>query len=377
MQQALLEILAKHTSLAAAASDADGTLTLMTPALERILGHTYCPWPEGDLPDVLHLFHEDGQTPLEPEEMPIAKARRGHTVIDEVVAARPEDSTDGMVFLRCNAEPLRDEGGSIRGAFALVMDITEEWRARARQAELRDRLIMTVNHELRTPLTKILGHAELLQDGREDLPAWARPSLDAMNRAANDLAYLSTTITQLVDLEAMSHADRTSTDVTDCLRAAADHVRAATDDVRSPLVLQTPSRLRAHVDPEALTRAVSELLENALTYSPADREVVLRAEIDGSLLVIVVGDQGPGIPREDRERLLEPFERGNRPGQPVNTRGLGLAYARTIANAHGGTLTLESNAPQGTIATLRLRRHPRNGPADPTPGVLPQRGLGH
>lgn len=357
MQRALFEILTKHTSLAVATSDADGTLTMMTPALERILGHAYCPWAENDLPDVLHLFHQDGQTPLLPEEMPIAKARRGETVIDEVVAARPRDHAEGPVFLRCNAEPLRDDAGGIRGAFALVIDITEEWCARSRQAELRDRLIETVNHELRTPVTKLLGHAELLlQSERDDLPPRTRTSVDAMSRAARDLAGLCDTISQLVDLEAMAHADRVRTDVAEHLSVAVDQFRALHGDGVAIAVHLGPG-LVADVDPRALARAASELLTNAVTYSPAEAEVVLSAQAVESWLVIRVADQGPGIPREDRQRLLEPFERGNRPGQPTNSRGLGLAYARTIASAHGGTLTLEPNHPRGTIATLRLKRY--------------------
>lgn len=356
MERALLDLLASHTSLALAASDADGTLTMMTPALERLLGRATEPMREDDLPGELNLYYEDGRTPLRVEDMPIARARAGEQVIDAVVTARPDDRSDRVLYLRCNGTPLKGDDGRIRGALLLVQDVTEEWLVRAHEAELRERLIVTVNHELRTPVTKLLGHAEVLQEVRGEMPPWAQRSLDAVMRASVELAELSGTITQLVDLEAAGHITPTYCDLAPAVRAlvAELSVRGAGRSVA--LELSAPTNVRATVDLPGVTRSLSELIDNALTYAPPGTRVGIDLRVDGSCVIVSVADQGAGIPERERDRLLQPFERGDRPGQPVNSRGLGLAYARTIAAAHGGDLTLRSNDPTGLVAEWRINR---------------------
>ncbi|WP_137292643.1 PAS domain-containing sensor histidine kinase [Nocardioides dongxiaopingii] len=363
MEGALLDLLERHTSLALAASDADGTLTMMTPALERLLGQAYAPVRECDLSAQMNLYYEDGRTPLQTIDMPIARARAGEQVIDAIVTARPDVESERLTYLRCNATPLRDASTEICGALVLVQDVTEEWRVRAREGELRERLMATVNHELRTPVAKLLGHAELLLDVRDQMPGWARASLDTVWRASEELADLSDTITSLVDLEAAAHIVPTYCDVAPVLHQVADDLTAkfgrrcgATIDVSSP------AHLRATVDLRAVTRAVSELVTNAMTYAPAASQIAIEGHVDGSCLVITVADDGAGIAEDDYARLLRPFERGAHDGQPVSSRGLGLAYARAIATAHAGGLDLRPNRPTGLIAEWRAnglgQRHP-------------------
>jgi signal transduction histidine kinase len=354
MERALLTLLAEHTSLAAAASNADGTLAMMTPALERMLGHAYRPWAESDLPEVLHLYCEDGSTPLSVEEMPIAKARAGETVIDQVVTVRPDEDGDRLVYLRCNATPLTDEDGVIRGAFVLAQDVTGEHLAHAREAELRDRLLTTVNHELRTPVTKVVGHAELLEDRREELPVWARRSVEVISEAAAELADLSSTITQLADLEAAPHVDRIPVDAAEGIRSVVESLSRRRGEQGVVLRLEAPEHAQATIDLAAVRRAVRALVDNAATFSPTGSPITVCLKLDEACLVVTVSDHGPGIRPEERERVLEPFERGGSSGDGSSSRGLGLALARTVANAHGGDLLLRDNEPSGLVAELRL-----------------------
>lgn len=87
----------------------------------------------------------------------------------------------------------------------------------------------------------------------------------------------------------------------------------------------------------------------------------LELQVKPQAVEVTVTDQGSGIPTRDRDRLLQPFERGNHPGQPTNSKGLGLAIARTIAGAHGGTVTLRDNEPTGLVAALTLTRYGPTG----------------
>lgn len=359
MERALLDLLSTHTSLALAASDADGTLSLMTPALEEMLGHAYQPMAEADLAARFHLYYADGCTPLRTEDMPIARARAGEQVIDAVVTARPDETGDRLIYLRCNATPLRDGERHIRGALALVQDITEEWRIRAREAELRERLVVTLNHEVRTPVTKLLGHAELLQEVSELMPDWAQRSLAAVLKASLELADLSQTITQLVDLEAAADITPAHCDLVPAVRTIIDrHAHNCVEQgIRVDLI--SAARVTATVDLVAVTRAVNELVANAVTYAPAGTRIDIELRADRSCVLVSVTDQGVGIPESEHTRLLQPFERGDHPDQPVNSKGLGLAYARAIAVAHGGDLQLMPNRPNGLVAEWRADRFGR------------------
>jgi signal transduction histidine kinase len=105
-------------------------------------------------------------------------------------------------------------------------------------------------------------------------------------------------------------------------------------------------------DRRAAERALSNLLDNAIKFSPGGGEVRVVAQADEAGIRIAVEDGGPGIPREDQERIFAPFVRLDRelPGS-----GLGLSIARALAEAQGGTLTVESEPGRGSRFLLTLR----------------------
>jgi signal transduction histidine kinase len=225
------------------------------------------------------------------------------------------------------------------------------------EAELRNRLLETVNHELRTPVTKLLGHAELLDDRRDDLPAFAHGSIDAMLRGGRDLAQLLRTVSELADLEAAMSPTKTYGNVVTRVKAVVDELDRTAERRTVRTETSLPDRLTATLDLGLVRSAVKALLDNALTYAPPGTTVHVAATVEGASLVLEVADTGPGIPEDDRERLLHPFEVGTNPGQPVNSRGLGLALANVVAVAHGGRLALTDNAPRGLRARLVLPRY--------------------
>ncbi len=354
MERALLEMLSSHSSMALAVSDAEGQVTLTTPALERMVGRSgdTGAWDFESLP----LHDATGERRLQPEEMPLARARRGEMVIDEICSlTRPDGWT---VYLRCSANPLRRADDQIRGAIALVQDVTFEWVSMRKQAELRDRLVTTVSHELRTPLTKILGHAELLSETAGDgaLAAPTVRSIEAIVRAAHQLGSLAEKLTHLANLEAVSSVDSSEIDVVPVLRTTVDDQRQRATSRGVALDLALPDDLTACVDEALLVRATQELLTNSLTYAPPGSCVAVGLQLLDGHFEICVRDQGPGIPIEERDRLTEPFERGEAPEGSVSSVGLGLAVVSAIAAAHGGTLTLDDNEPHGLVARMCFSR---------------------
>jgi signal transduction histidine kinase len=110
--------------------------------------------------------------------------------------------------------------------------------------------------------------------------------------------------------------------------------------------------LVAEVRPDALKRAIANLIDNALKYAGAAR-VAIRA--DGAALVVTVDDDGPGIPEADLERVFQPFYRlEDSRSRETGGIGLGLAIALSIAQSHGGTLKLANRSEGGLRATLSL-----------------------
>lgn len=289
IEETLFSMLAAHTGLAMAATDIDGNFTLFTPALYEMLG----------------------------------------------VGA-----------------PTRDSRGQITGALCLVQDVTLEHAATRRQAELRDRLVRTLNHELRTPLATAVGHGELLEDLGDALPAVARSSVSALIEAHGRLTTLSEMISELVDLESAGDLRLGDVDLGELLAhtvaAQGEHDR----DVR--MEYAGPDHLQVIADPDQLRRAVSALLDNALTYAPTGTTVTVAMDAGEHHAAVCVSDRGSGIPADDRARLLEPFEVGEHELQPVSPRGLGLALAQVIAQAHGGSIELLDHEPIGLRARITL-----------------------
>ena len=196
------------------------------------------------------------------------------------------------------------------------------------------RLVADASHELRTPLTAARTNVDLLREGR--LPA--DEAQHALDEASVELDALTRLVSDLVELARGEERKLRIEDIQldDLVSGVVERAQARAPQVRFVMAL-SPTLVQA--DPVLLERAVSNLLENAVKYSPpgAPIEVSVRGG------EVVVQDHGPGIAEEDLPRVFDRFYRAaaarSKPGA-----GLGLAIVREAAEAHGGTATAESNA---------------------------------
>jgi two-component system sensor histidine kinase MprB len=230
-----------------------------------------------------------------------------------------------------------DELGRLASRFNGMLAALEESVGRQR------RLVADASHELRTPLTAARTNVDLLREGKLPEDEQRR----ALDEASVELNALTSLVSDLVELARGEERQLRVEDVQldELVEGVVD--RAKTRAPHATFVTSlTPTKVR--VDRVLLERAVSNLLDNALKYSPegAPIEVIVR---DGE---VVVADHGPGVADDDLPRIFDRFYRAaasrSKPGA-----GLGLAIVREAAEAHGGRATVESS-PKGARFTLTL-----------------------
>ena len=236
-----------------------------------------------------------------------------------------------------------------------------------RRNEQHDSFINAVTHELKTPITSIRLYLQTLQR-REVEEAQRREFYEFM---LQDTARLQYTVEQVLKAgeaaQKKSPAQRSpvefNTLVRECMELARvrHHLQAADLDYResSPLSVQNGNGAQVLGDPEELRTAVSNLLDNAVKYSPDG--VHISVELDASdeeRVVLRVRDRGVGIPEQELKRIFKRFYRvTQRSLSQVKGTGLGLFIVRSIARKHGGRVFAQSDgAGKGTTVTLELPR---------------------
>ncbi|GAA3155184.1 hypothetical protein GCM10010466_52680 [Planomonospora alba] len=245
-----------------------------------------------------------------------------------------------------------------------------EQRTVARLRELdqaKSEFVATVSHELRTPLTSIAGYLEIFADDAEPVSERQERMLQSMVRNAARLQHL------VEDLLAVNTIDAGRLDVdaapVPVRRVLREAIRAAGGEAQD-----SGHTFRVHVDPgvdavtadlDLLVRAVAALLSNAVKFSPTGTPVAVRVSAcgdahggtggTGGTVSIAVTDAGPGIAPDELPHVFERFYRTRYAVErAIQGIGLGLSLARTIAQAHGGTLTAASAPGEGSTFTLTL-----------------------
>jgi signal transduction histidine kinase len=224
-----------------------------------------------------------------------------------------------------------------------------------RLSALRADFVSLVSHELRSPMAAVIGAARTLQDRWRQLgPAQRDAFLALIADETNRLASLIGDVldTSRIEAGAFSYSFG-DVDLGRLVRDAVSAARIGQDevDVRADVADALPS---VRGDRERLRQVLANLIENAVKYSPAGGEVAVTAQRDDGVVRIAVRDNGPGIPHDQHRVIFEKFGRAEIPGSSKPGTGLGLFIARSIAEAHGGTLDVEPGVEDGTTFVLTL-----------------------
>lgn len=246
--------------------------------------------------------------------------------------------------------PLRAVDGSPIGLILALQDVTHLRDQEAR----REQLIATLSHELRTPLTSLRMAGELLARANPPLPADAGSLVDAAREDVARLEDLAQRLLELSKSRAMSIAlERGTVSLPELVERMARvfalqaHEQGISLETRSPA-----GDLRIAGDATKLTWALSNLIGNALRYTPRGGAIRVEVTPADDLVRISVSDTGAGIPPDRQERIFERHVQGDEPG----AAGLGLAIVRDVVQAHGGRIYLESEPGHGSRFILELPR---------------------
>lgn len=239
---------------------------------------------------------------------------------------------------------------------ALANDVNRLATALTQTEQRRAALIGDIAHEMRTPLTTITGYVDGFGDGlfdKDEMIAAVSAETARLRRLAADLAAVSRVE------EGQLTLDPTNTDLSVIVRTVGDRLRPQFDAKPVTLIIDATSSVDVVVDLERLAQALTNLIGNALAYTPPSGTVRVSVAADAQIACVEVSDSGRGIAPEDLEHVFERFFRADPNGHAAGT-GIGLTIARSIARAHGGDLTAAfEGTDRGATFSLTLpRRRP-------------------
>jgi two-component system, OmpR family, sensor histidine kinase BaeS len=223
----------------------------------------------------------------------------------------------------------------------------------AQATQARRQMTADIAHDLRTPLSIILGYTEALSDGKLE---GAPETYEVMFKEAQHLSHL------IDDLRLLSLADTGELPLNRrpiapqqlLERTAAAHQPQAAGKEIALLVDAAPTLPEINVDPERLAQVLNNLVSNALRHTPQGGRIILSARQGEKDILLQVTDTGSGIPAEDLPYIFNRFYRGDQARRQTGESGLGLAIARSIVQAHGGTISVDSKVGEGSTFTITL-----------------------
>lgn len=218
-----------------------------------------------------------------------------------------------------------------------------------RQDELRRAVIADVAHELRTPVTILRGQTELLLDGI------AEPTVERLVSLHDEVLRLARLTDDLAALSAADAAGLTlqpeALDLAELARQTVSAITPQFDDAQVGIELNASAAVAVNADPGRLTQVITNLLTNAVKFTPAGGRVLIGVTRSGPSALLTVEDTGPGIPAEELPHVFDRFWRGRAAGARSGS-GIGLAVVHTLVSAHGGTVSASSPPGHGAQFTV-------------------------
>ena len=276
-----------------------------------------------------------------------------------------EQSTNERQTLRVTFTPVRPKDMTLTGIIAVFQDVTIQQQLEQQRKDF----VANVSHELRTPLTTIKSYLEALDEDEaiqdpelaKRFIGVARNETERMIRLVQDLLMLS----QLERPAAM--LQRKPISVQELLEEVSDRFAFQFQQKDLQFYLKISDQLPTiDADRDQMDQVLDNLLSNAIKFTPAKGRIEITAQqIDEQWIQVRVMDNGIGIPKKDIAFIFDRFYRADKArSRQMGGTGLGLSIAQTIVQAHGGSVSLESDVRSGTMVTFTVPASERGGEAD-------------
>ncbi|HEU5248381.1 MAG TPA: ATP-binding protein [Thermoanaerobaculia bacterium] len=241
--------------------------------------------------------------------------------------------------------------GSRAAAVGVLRDVTRLERTEA----MRRTFVADVSHELRTPIASIGAAAETLAEGQVEEPE-ASELAGVILRQTARMRELIEDLMDLAEIESGAVAlEMREVPLLPLAREVAHDLAAAAREKRIEVALAGDESVTAHGDRRRLAQVVRNLLDNAIKFSPPSATVEVRVPSDSRSPTLIVEDQGPGIPKGEREKIFQRFYQIDRSRSKTRPgSGLGLAIVKHLVHLHGGSIDVEGGPGQGSRFIVRL-----------------------
>lgn len=260
----------------------------------------------------------------------------------------------GERYINAKGKNLGLSGSSPDGVLMVLHDVTRVKRLE----EVRKEFVANVSHELRTPLTSIKGFVETIYYGEYRLPPDVQKFLEIISKKTDRLCSIVDDLLTLSAVEKeyeQQEIQLVPTAIKMVLEGAARTCFAKAEFKRISLEISCEDGIEAVTNADFLEQAVSNLIDNAVKYSPEGKKVSIMGEKRGEVLIISVTDEGMGIPQEHHQRIFERFYRVDKArSRRIMGTGLGLSIVKNICFSLGGKVTVESEIGKGSIFRIIL-----------------------
>lgn len=335
-RQAILESIADGVVV----GDTQGRIFMANAAAERILGRSQQELIGLPIGEFCPYLGETSQSPPTPQN-----GGDAHAVFEQ----------EGRV-IEGSLAPVLSDGGSPVGFVAVFRDVTREVQAE----QAKGAFVSTVSHELRTPLTSIKGYTDLLCSGMAgEISSQQKVFLSTIRANVERMVDLVNDLISVSELGGAIELHRELVDVSQIVSEAVEawSARAAERNITITKRL-SPSLPLVQADSVRLREIMDHLLSNACKFTYPGGRVSVQVELDrggGACLLVSVADTGVGIATEDQERIFERFYRADNPLQvEAGGAGVGLAIVKSLVEAHGGRIWVESEVGKGSIFRFLL-----------------------
>ena len=330
-------------------TDKSKNIILYNPILLKMLGY------DGDALDdqPLHVLTTnekltgiiDGILELNTDEFKVLSA--------EIEPHERGEEPSSQLYLRAQAVPFQNRSGEILGSVTIIDDITHLKLL----DEMKSAFVNMVSHEIRSPLTTILSQIKILMDGLAgELGPKQADILGKMSRKVSGLVELSNELLDLSRIEAgLIVQDKQPVQLMDILESLVEFIQARAKEKNISLTLKKTNLPLINADMKSMEEVFSNLITNAIIYTPEGGKVDVSGEIKGDFVGVSISDTGYGIAHDELPRIFDKFYRSKtEKTRNIVGTGLGLPIVKSIVEAHNGTVKVASEEGVGSTFYVRL-----------------------